>query len=80
MLHIFRHNIYHTWLTAKAVTFLRLWEFWLVEEQQEREPGGNNSSLSARKVMANIYHIKNIEYNVYIVCFLSTGILGQLNN
>ena len=35
---------YNIWVTAKAGTFLRFWDFWLVEEQQE-EPGNNNNSL-----------------------------------
>ena len=42
----------NTWLTAMAGPFLRLWDFWLVEEEQEQEPGDNNSYLSARKVPA----------------------------
>jgi hypothetical protein len=42
-----------------AGTFLWSWESWLVEE--EEEPGNNNSSLSTRKVLANMQlniHIK----------------------
>ena len=33
----------NTWLTAMAGPFLRSWDFWLVEQQQQ--PGRNNSYL-----------------------------------
>jgi hypothetical protein len=33
----------NTWLTAKAGTFLQLWDLWLVEEKERgEEPGDNN--------------------------------------